>query len=172
MSQPAETSLEYFLAHALVLETETVERLEDVVEMMRMHGNLALAELFARLAAEGQSHVEQIRAEAAGVTLPALKPWEFHWPGGEPPEVLDIHELHYLHTPVHALEYAMACEMRAHEYYAQVADASGSEEVTALANLFAEEELSHYERIRKWAAGEDEPSKDHDLDIDPPHMPA
>lgn len=166
----AAASLEQFLAHALTLESETLARLEDVAEMMAVHGNRALWQLFAELAEEGLDHVDDLRQRSRAVSLPDLKPWEFEWPDAEPPEVLDLHHMHYLMSPKEALAYVLDCELRAEAYYRQVA-ASSVGAVGELANAYAEEEAEHAARIRERIASADSPGADSSVDLDPPHTP-
>ncbi len=171
MTQKADSSLEYFFAHALALELEASERLYDVAEMMEVHNNKALADLFYELSQESSKHAASIKKQSNHLDLPHLKPWEFHWPGDESPEALDMHVLHYLLSPHQALDVVLDCEKRAMEYYQSVARTTKNSEIEALATAFADEEREHVNLLmeRKKALGQ--PALDHRIDLYPPHMP-
>lgn len=171
MTQKADSSIEYFFAHALALELEASERLYDVAEMMEVHNNKALAELFYELSRESSLHAKSIEKQSSHLELPHLKPWEFHWPGNESPETLDTHELHYLLTPHQALDVVLECERRAMAYYQSVASETEIHAIEVLAHAMADEEKEHVNLLlaRKKALGP--PALDHRIDLDPPHMP-
>lgn len=67
-------TLPELLAYARALESEAVERYEDLAEQMETHHNLELAELFRKMAAIEQQHVDQVQTLAAAAPLPPWRP--------------------------------------------------------------------------------------------------
>lgn len=165
-----QSNLGSFLAHAVVLEDEAASRYEELAEAMDTHNNAEVAELFQRMAGYSRLHraeaTEHARLHADG--LPALKAWEFHWPGNESPESAALELSHYMMSEHQALKLALAAEESAHKFYAGVADASQDPAIVALAREFAEEEGEHADAIRVWLQRFPEPEPGWDEDLDPP----
>ncbi|OOZ37746.1 ferritin family protein [Solemya velesiana gill symbiont] len=70
-------TVEEFLAHAMELELESVERYEQLADSMEVHNNIDTANLFRKLAHYGQKHAHEVEVLSADMTLPDLPPWEF-----------------------------------------------------------------------------------------------
>lgn len=171
MTVSAYYSLGAFLLHALTLEEEAVECLLEVADMMEVHNNTELQQLFESLASFGVKHAAEIQTLCEGHELPALKPWEFEWPDGESPEQADTGNLHYLMSPRQALELALNSESRAQAYYQDIAENADSESIRTLAAEFAEEEAEHVKLLRNELAKCHEVGRDQAQDLDPPNMP-
>lgn len=165
-------SLALFLAHALQLESEAVERYRELTDAMDAHNQPEVANLFREMSGYAVMHRDEIAtlaAEHGG--LPKLLPWEFDWGGqAESPEAADWDEAHYLMTPFHALQAALACERQANRYYADVAAATQDPDVALLAAEFADEEASHAALLKKWLAAFPAPDDGWDDDPDPPNV--
>jgi len=73
------SSVAEFLAHALEMEAESVERYRELAENMEVHNNSEVAVLFHRLAAEGDAHAEHVKRRAGMYKLPSIAPWDFKW---------------------------------------------------------------------------------------------
>jgi rubrerythrin len=159
-----------FLAHAVVLEDEAATRYRELADAMSVHNNPEVEALFRKMAEYSDMH----RAEAVGHAeqhaggLPDLKPWEFRWPGDESPESGRLESVHYLMTPYHALELALAAEQGAHAFYSGVAEQTGNADIRTLAREFSAEEKQHVEALEKWIAQYPEPPDNWDDDLDPP----
>ncbi len=159
-----------FLAHAVVLEDEAAQRYDELALAMHQHNNPTVAELFERMAGYSRLH----RAEATELAeryaggLPALKPWEFDWPGMESPESATMDASHYLMTAHHALKLALSAERSAQAFYAQVADQARHDRIRELAGEFAEEEADHARQLLDWLDRFPPPDPDWDEDLDPP----
>ena len=164
-------SLETFLAHAVTLEREAVEHLDDVAQMMFEHNNMPLYELFKELAGHGMTHASEIEALVLDYQLPALKPWEYQWQDNESPEVGDTDQLHYLMTPRQALKFALSHETSARDFYLDVATHTKTDKIKKLAMEFADEEAEHVQLLEDKLADTAHAGDDWHLDLDPPHLP-
>lgn len=156
------------LAHALVIELEAVQSYLDLANQMQECGNDAVAELFAKMAEFEQEHADKIREQAGDIELPELAPWEYRWPGFEPPENIDTAGIHYLMTPHQALQLALENEMNALAFFEGIAGNNNDSSVRALAGEFAEDERQHVAWMREWLAKYPAPDADWDYDPDPP----
>lgn len=157
------------LGHALVIELEAVQSYLDLAAQMQQCGNDVVAELFAKMAELEQEHADKIREQAGDVKLPELAPWEYRWPGFEPPENIDTAGIHYLMTPYLALKLALENEMKALAFFDDVAGNNTDARVCALAAEFAEDERQHVQWMQEWLADYPAPDTDWDYDPDPPN---
>lgn len=160
-----------FFAHALALEKESVERLNEIAYMMEVHNHLELQHLFHSLAEYSGKHAKNIEELCSGMNIPLLKPWEYGWPDDEGPETGNLHDLHYLMTEKDALEYALSYEIKAHHFYREVEEKSTNEKIKSHARQFAEEEAEHIDKIKQKMSTSSLKSDDWFHDLDPPHIP-
>lgn len=170
MTAPIASTTE-LLTRAYAMEVEAAERYEDFAAQMELHGNPDVAGLFRKLSGIERLHAEAMAEDLAqrGVAItprPALAA-----PGQEGLETAPGDDLHYLMTPHHALEIALANEERAVAFFADLADSAVPEELRRLAAEFAREEKEHVELVRQWLARLPEPSADWAYDPDEPRMP-
>lgn len=157
-----------FLAHSIALETEAGDRYEELADVMEVHNNPDIAELFRQMSEFSRKHADSVRERAeAHQPLPRLKSWEYRWNAPEPPEVGDFSATHYLMTPFHALQFALANERRGWEYYGTMATDSTNAELRQLARDFAEEEADHVRQLEQWMIKVERPAKDWADDPDP-----
>ncbi|MGA9575500.1 MAG: ferritin family protein [Lysobacterales bacterium] len=163
-------SAEELLAYSLAMESEAVERFNDLAEQMEIHHNYEVAELFRKLAKIEGLHIDNVKRAAVGKELPRLLAWEYEWEGGESPEGGAMEEAHYMMQPWHAIELAMHGEMRAAAFFRHVAETTGDEAVRKLAQELTEEEEEHVVLLRKWQERFPKPEKGWDVDLDPPAM--
>ncbi len=164
-------TIEEFLAHAHALETESVERYEELADVMEQHHNPELVTLFRKLAEFGRKHAAEVRQRAGDRTLPALAPWEFKWVDDEGPETGDYAGVHYLMPPAHALRFAMRNECRGRDYYQAVADGAPSDAVRAMAQEFANEEAEHVRLLQRWIDRTADAEEGWEEDLDPANVP-
>ena len=158
-----------FLARAWTMEIEAAERYASFADALQTHNNSEVAELFRKLARIEQMHADQILEHDLGRRPPALPPGGVRWAGGrEGPETADPGELHYRMQPYHALQVALACEQRAHAYFADLARRAPSAAVRPAARAMAEEEAEHVRLIDEWLSRTPPPDKDWQHDPDPP----
>ncbi len=163
-------SAEELLAYSLALETEAVERFNDLADQMEMHHNYEVADLFRKLAKIEGLHIENVNQASAGKQLPALMAWEFEWDGGESPEGGLMEDAHYLMQPWHAIDLAMQGEKRAVAFFRHVADTATDDKVLKMALELVEEEEEHVALLQKWQERFPKPGEDWDEDLDPPTM--
>ncbi len=161
-------TLEALLAHAHALESEAVERYEELAEQMEAHNNPELAGLFHQMAAIERKHVDKVEQLAVAVELPRLAPWDYHWPTAEAPESVPVGQSHYRLTPYHALSLMIACEERAQRFFEAVAHDQTDLMVRATAGRMAEEERQHAELLQQWRHRYPEPAADWNVDLDEP----
>ncbi len=164
-------SMEEFLAHALALEYESVERYDELADVMEVHNNTELEELFRKLAGFGRLHAGEVESHAADMSLPEILPWEFKWSDVEAPETGDSGETHYLMTAMQALRFASKNEIAGRDFYQSVADTSASRQVRDLAAEFSAEESEHVAMLDDLISITEEDRPDWADDPDPPHMP-
>mgnify|MGYP001825408058 CR=1 FL=1 len=175
MNLPLAKSIETvaeFLAHALELENESVERYRQLADSMDVHNNQEVAELFARLAIVSEAHAAEVMERAEGEKLPEIPPWEFKWncPSSPESDCLDG-EVSYLMTAVQALDLALHNEIRGRDFYAHVACDSPHPAVRQLAAEMAEEESEHVELLKDILAKETHTVEATPSDLDPPNIP-
>ena len=162
------TPVATFLAHALALETEAAERYAELADVMEVHNNPEVAELFRQMSEFSHLHAASVRQRAAGHHLPKLHSWDYRWNTPEPPEVGAPEGTHYLMTPWHALTFALDNERRGHDYYADSAAGSDDPELRRLASDFAAEESEHVATLERWLERIPQPATDWADDPDPP----
>ena len=162
------TALANFLAHAVALEAESVERYDELADAMEVHNNREVADLFRQLAKFSRLHLAEVTQAASAYELPKLKPWEYQWQTPEAPESTPTERTHYRMTPFHCIHLALTNERRGHQYYADVAYKAADPEIRKMAAEFAAEEAGHVAMLEKWAARIPEPAADWDYDPDPP----
>lgn len=161
-------TLDELLVHALVIELEAVQSYLDLAGQMRECGNDAVAKLFEKMAEYEQEHADKIREQAGDIRLPERAPWEYRWPGFEPPENIDSAGIHYLMTPYQALKLALDNEKNALAFFEDIANSKADMRVRSLAEEFAEDERQHVAWMEEWLDEYPPPEADWDYDPDPP----
>jgi len=161
-------SVEELMAHAHAIEAEAEERYRDLAAQMELHNNPEVAALFRKLEQYEGQHASEIESRAAGMTLPALDPWEFKWGDTEAPELIDPLSMHYLISPRMVLSQALEAERRAFEFFDGLARATGDAAIADMARRFTGEEREHIRMIEDLLARLEPPPADWDDDLDPP----
>ncbi len=162
-------TLEEFLVHAMELEETSQEHYEELADSMEVHNNLAVAELFRKLANYSRLHAQEVHEKAADLELPQISPWDFKWKCPTAPEAFCMEDANYLMTTSQALAVALFNEVLGRDFYQEVADNSPSEAVRKMALEMVEEENWHVEMLREWQESIDEQVPQEDLD--PPNIP-
>ncbi len=165
---PPITSVQDLTAYAVALESEAEQRYRDLADQMDVHNNRDVAALFRTLARYEGEHAERLNAHATEIGAQELPPGQAIWPDPEPPENVDMLDVHYLMTPTQALRLALAAERRALAFYQEVAVTSGKTPLGAAATELAAEEERHVEMVEAMLAKYPEPPADWDDDPDPP----
>lgn len=164
-------TVEDFLAHALLLEQESGDRMEELADVMEVHHDSKSEALLRQLAHYSRKHADEVRDLTKDYQLSALQPWSVDWGDPESPETVPFDDLDYLMTETQILQVALESEVRGQRYYASVAVGAGNAEVKRLAAQFAEEEAEHVELIRRWIVTLSEQTINPIDDLDPPHQP-
>jgi rubrerythrin len=164
----APRTLAEFMTQALVMEMEAAQRYAEFADAMEMHNNLEVAALFRKMADIEGKHAQQIMAEMGWTTTPAPLPGAIRWDRFEAPETASSDEVHYLMQPYHALEVALANELRAERFFAQLAGAATAVSVRKAALELQEEEREHVALVRAWMKKVPKPDPDWANDPDPP----
>jgi rubrerythrin len=165
---PVPLTLEEFMAHALAMEREAVDRYNDFADAMETHNNQEVATLFRTMAGYEAKHAEQIMAEMGWTQAPAVGPHHLYGPGQEAPEAMPIDEVHYLMQPWHALQLALAAEKRAEAFFAVLARMATTEAVRRAALELQAEETEHVALVQAWLEKVPKPDLDWANDPDPP----
>ena len=164
-SELALASTYELMAHALAIEIEACERYTELADIMETHNNRDVADLFRRMAEIEGRHAQSIRAEMG---WPADEAPVVERPAAEGPETVEPGDLHYLMQPYHALEVALAAEERAERFFSELAESATADSVRAAARSLAEEEREHVQLVREWMERVPRPTRDWEVDPDPP----
>ncbi len=167
-NQPAvPATIEDFMAQAIAMEFEAVERYQQLADTMETHNNGEVAELFRKMSVIEAKHAEQMLAEMGWSEIPPGTRAQ-SWEGFDSPEMVAMEDIHYLMTPWHALQLALKAEQRAVRFFDALADAAKSEPVRKAALELLEEEREHVELIMNWLNKVPKPDADWYEDPDPP----
>ena len=172
MTRSAITTREVLLAHAMAVESEAVDRYEELADQMEVHNNPEVAEFFRKMAEIEGKHVVNVETLRGDTELPHISPWDLAWGEDESPEGPQHHdEIHYLMTPYQAIQMAIRSEQRAADFFAAVVDNPGaSEDVRELARELAADELEHVRLLGQWLERHPVPAPDWHEDPDPPML--
>lgn len=166
---PVIATLPEFLAHAIAIELEATARYRDLADQMAVHHNAPVAALFSKLARLEAEHAQHLHDRAAGVVLPTIAPWDYHWSTTESPEAAPFESAHFLMTPYHALALALEAEERARVFFTDIAANTPSAEVRTMAEELAREEEEHVAAVRRLLEHEAPPPDDWADTLDPPN---
>jgi rubrerythrin len=165
---PVPRTLDEFMSQALVMEIEAAQRYAEFADAMETHNNLEVAALFRKMATIEGKHAQQIMDGMGWTTLPGPRPGLLFREGFEAPETTPGDEVHYLMQPYHALELALANELRAERFFAQLARAATTDAVRKAARELQAEEREHVLLVRAWMKKVPKPDADWAIDPDPP----
>lgn len=161
-------SLDDFMAQALAMEREAVERYTELADAMDVHNNVEVAAMFRKMAHYEAEHAQRIMEQMGwSADLPRFA-GRFAWPGPEAPETAPFGDVHYLMRPWHALQVALAAEQRAEAFFGELASCAQDETVRQAALEMQAEEREHVELVRAWMKKVPEPEGDWATDPDPP----
>jgi len=161
-------TLEEFMAQALAMENEAVERYTELADAMAEHNNHEVATLFRTMAGHEAKHGRRIMAEMGWRDAPPASVRTPGWPVSVGPETLPFEGVHYLMQPWHALQMALAAERQAEAFFATLAKLALSEPVRAAALEMRAEEAHHVSLIQSWLEKVPKPDPDWANDPDPP----
>ncbi|MCC6948373.1 MAG: ferritin family protein [Bradyrhizobiaceae bacterium] len=165
---PKITSVADLFAVAYQIEADAVERYELLAEQMETHNNTELVKIFRDLARAEALHRDEIRRMAGDIDLVEHARRIAKWKRGESPEEADLGAAHYMMTPWHALQLALAAEQRALDFFASVVKTAPNAEIKKMADEFVEEEAEHVNLVQRLLQRYPKPSSSWSDDLDPP----
>jgi rubrerythrin len=164
---PKITNLADLFAAAYQIEADAVERYEMLADQMETHNNTELVKVFRDLARAEGIHRDEIRRMAGDIDVVAHARRMAHW-HGESPEQADLSGAHYLMTPWHALQLALAGEQRALAFFTSIVETAKDAKVQAMAGEFVEEEAEHVNLVHRLLRKYPQPPESWSHDPDPP----
>ena len=167
-SLPKVTSLADLFAVAYQIEADAVDRYELLADQMATHNNPELVAVFRDLARAEAIHRDEIRRVAGDIDVIAHAQRMAKWQKGESPEAASLDDAHYLMTPWHALQLALAAEQRALDFFKSVVDSAKDPAIKKLADEFVEEEAEHVNIVHRLIRKYPRPSDNWASDPDPP----
>lgn len=165
---PVPQTTDELMSQALAMEREAVARYDELADIMEVHNNREVAELFRKMAVVEGHHVSQILSEMgwAEDTVEARRPGV--WATADGPESVSLDEMHYLMHPWHALQLALGAEQRAQAFFEEMAKAAPNDAVREAALEMRDEEAEHVALIQAWIAKVPKPDPEWHVDPDPP----
>ena len=137
---PSISNLADLFAAAYQIEADAAERYGVLAAQMETHNNPELAAVFADLARAEAIHRDEIRRLAGDIDVVSHARKMATWTRGESPEEADLGKAHYLMTPWHALDLALAAEKRALAFFTSIVQTAADPGIRKMAEEFAEEE--------------------------------
>lgn len=155
-------------AVAYRIEVDAVERYRLLADQMETHNNPELAAVFSDLARAEGIHAEEIRRQAGDIDVVAHAARVGGWRRGESPEEADLSAAHYMMTPWHALQLALAGEKRALSFFSRIAETAKDPKIKQMAEEFVEEEAEHVNLVHRLLRKYPPPPSGWANDTDPP----
>jgi len=165
---PKVTSLADLFAVAYRIEADAVARYDLLADQMETHNNPDLVAIFRDLSRAEAIHRDEIRRLAGDIDVVAHAQRLPRWDRGDGPEEADLGGAHYLMTPWHALQLALAGEKRALEFFTTVVATAKDAKIKKLAEEFVEEEAEHVNLVHRLLRKYERPSDSWESDPDPP----
>lgn len=165
---PKVTSLADLFAVAYQIEADAVERYDLLADQMATHNNPELVTVFRDLSRAEAIHRDEIRRQAGDIDVIAHARRMAKWERGESPEAASLDDAHYLMTPWHALQLALAAEQRALAFFKSVVETAKDSAIKKLADEFVEEEAEHVNLVHRLIRKYPRPASDWSSDPDSP----
>jgi rubrerythrin len=165
---PRVTSIADLFAIAYKIEADAADRYTLLADQMETHNNPELMAVFCDLARAEGIHRDEIRRLAGDIDVVAHARGVAKWTRGDSPEEADLGEAHYLMTPWHALQLALAGEQRALAFFKTVVETTRDPGIKKLAEEFVEEEAEHVNLVHRLLRKYPRPPESWSLDHDPP----
>jgi rubrerythrin len=167
-SSPKIDTLTDLFAAAYQIEAEAVERYKLLADQMETHNNRELVDVFRDLAKAEALHADEIRRQAGTIDVVAHAQRLGGWGRDESPEAVDMGAAHYMMTPWHALQLALAGEKRALAFFTRIAEATKDPKIKQMAEEFVEEEAEHVNLVHRLLRRYPPPPSSWAQDTDPP----
>ncbi len=145
---PTISTLADLYGAAYQIEADAVERYGLLADQMETHNNPELVKVFRDLARAEGIHAEEIRRLAGDIDVVAHARRVRQWKGDSPEEA-DLSAAHYMMTPWHALQMALAGEKRALDFFKSIVETTKDRKIKKLAEEFVEEEAEHVNLVHK-----------------------
>ena len=168
-SAPKISSLADLLAVAYQIEADAVDRYDVLATQMEMHNNSDLVAALHDLARAEAIHRDEIRRIAGDIDVVTHARTIANWGRGESPEQVDLGAAHYLMTPWHALQLALAGEKRALAFFTSVVETTKDPAIKKMAEEFVEEEAEHVNLVNRLLGKHPKPPDSWPDDPDPPN---
>jgi rubrerythrin len=165
---PKISSLADLFAVAYQIEADAVERYDMLADQMEIHNNPELVAMFRDLSRAEGIHRDEIRRLAGDIDVIAHARRVAKWKSGDSPEQADLGAAHYMMTPWHALQLALAGEKRALAFFASVVETAKDPAIKKMAEEFVEEEAEHVNLVHRLLRKYPEPAESWSQDPDPP----
>ncbi|MGO9702225.1 MAG: ferritin family protein [Xanthobacteraceae bacterium] len=165
---PKVASVADLFAVAYQIEADAVERYDLLADQMATHNNPELVAVFRDLSRAEAIHRDEIRRLAGDVDVVTHARKMAKWKQGESPEAVSLGDAHYLMTPWHALQLALAGEQRALDFFRSILDSVKDPAIKKLADEFVEEEAEHVNLVHRLIRKYPKPADDWSSDPDPP----
>jgi rubrerythrin len=135
---------------------------------METHNNPELVAVFRDLARAEAIHRDEIRRLAGDIDVVAHARQMAKWTRHESPEEVDLGRAHYLMTPWHALDLALAAEKRALAFFTSIVQTATDAAIKRMAEELAEEENEHVNLVYRLMQRYLLPAHAWSDDLDPP----
>ena len=165
---PKISSLADLFAVAYQIEADAVERYVEFATQMEVHNSVDLVKAFRDLAVAEAIHRDEILQLAGDIDVVEHARKMARWTKGESPEQADLGEAHYLMTPWHALQLALAGEERALAFFKSIVETTHDPAVKRMAEEFVEEETEHVNLVLRLLRKHPKPAESWSDDPDPP----
>jgi rubrerythrin len=162
------TELRDLLAIAWQIEADAVERYTVLADQMETHNNPDLVAVFRDLARAETIHRDEIRQQAGDIDAAEAARLRARLFRGETPEEAEMGAAHYMMTPWHALQMALAGEKQALAFFQQVVATATDAKIREMAEEFVEEEAEHVNLVNRLLRKYPPPSGEWSDDPDPP----
>jgi rubrerythrin len=166
---PKVSSLADLFAIAYRIEADAVERYDLLAQQMETHNNPELTAVFRDLARAEGIHRDEILRMAGDIDVIARARQIANWHQGESPEEADLGAAHYLMTPWHALQLALAAEKRALAFFQSIVGTTKDPKIKKMAEEFVEEEVEHVNLVYRLLRRYPKPDETWSSDSDPPN---
>jgi rubrerythrin len=165
---PRVSSLNDLLAVAYQIESDAVERYNELADQMETHNNPELVKIFRDLARAEGIHGEEIRRLAGDFDVVTHARQIAKFERSESPEEAELDSAHYMMTPWHALQLSLAGEKRALAYFTFIVETATDPKVKMMAAEFVEEEAEHVNLVNRLLLRYPPPGDSWAEDLDPP----
>jgi len=131
---------------AILIEDEARDRYTEFVDQMEIHHTPDAAEFFRFMASNESKHGQLLteKRQALFGDEPSRMSRDMLW-DIEAPEYA---EAHAFMSPREAMEVALRCEVKAHDYFARALERVSDPEVRELFRELREEEVEHQEMVK------------------------